>query len=85
MALQGNLPLPQGKSLQKRVEANISSKSGHLEDQSLDLDARTMALLGKRQQLRVSSWDPGIAKEELTLCLIRGILVWSRWWLFRRH
>ena len=54
MALQGNLPLPQGKGLQRRVEANISTKTGHLEDQSLDIDARTMALLGKRQQLRVS-------------------------------
>ena len=66
MALQGNLPLPQGKGLQRRVEANISTKTGHLEDQSLDLDARTMALLGKRQQLRVSSWDPKIGKEKLT-------------------
>ena len=66
MALQGNLPLPQGQALQRRVEANISTKTGHLEDQSLDIDARTMALLGKRQQLRVCSWDPKIAIKKLT-------------------
>lgn len=53
MAFQENLSLPQGEALQKRVEANTSSKTGHLEDQSLDLDARTMAILGKRQQLSV--------------------------------
>lgn len=53
MAFQGNSSLPQGQGLQQRVEANISSRTGHLEDQSLDLDARTMAILGKRQQLSV--------------------------------
>ena len=65
MAFQGNLPLPQGQALQRRVEANVSAKTGHLEDQSLDIDARTMALLGKRQQLRVSSWNPRVLKEKL--------------------
>lgn len=54
MALQGSLPLPQGEALRRRVEANISTTTGNLEDQSLDIDARTMALLGKRQELRVS-------------------------------
>lgn len=39
--------------MQRRVEAEISDTSGQLEDQSLDLDARTMAILGKRQQLSV--------------------------------
>ena len=55
MAFQGDLSLPQGQSPQKRVEAKISKRTGHLEDQSLDLDARTMAILGKRQQLSVRS------------------------------
>lgn len=53
MALQEDLPLPQGQRLKDRVERNISKRTGHLEDQSLDLDARTMAVLGKRQQLKV--------------------------------
>jgi len=53
MAFQEGLSLPQGQGLKKRVETNISKATGHLEDQSLDLDARTMAILGKRQQLRV--------------------------------
>ncbi len=58
MTLQGDLPLSQGKALKSRVEANSFTKTGHLEDQILDLDPRTMALLGKRQQLRVSCRDP---------------------------
>ena len=53
MDLHQDLALPQGQGLQRRVEANISSTTGHLEDLSLDLDARTMAILGKRQQLSV--------------------------------
>ena len=53
MAFRGDLPLPQGQGLKKRVEMNVSKETGHLEDQSLDLDARTMAILGKRQQLKV--------------------------------
>ena len=62
MALEGDIPLPQGPSLQRRVEANLSSKTGRLEDQSLDIDAKTMALLGKRQQLKVASCDEIVAK-----------------------
>ena len=54
MVFREDLSLPQGQRLQKRVEANISSQTGHLEDQTFDLDARTMAILGKRQQLSVS-------------------------------
>ena len=55
MAFREDLPSPQAQGLKKRVEMNVSKRSGHLEDQSLDLDARTMAILGKRQQLKVCS------------------------------
>lgn len=73
MAFQDNLPLPQGQSLQERVEEKVSSKTGHLEDQSLDLDARTMAILGKRQQLSVR---PLAAKMNLGMT---GMLIFARW------
>lgn len=53
MAFQEDLQLPQGQGLRKRVEMNVSKGNGRVEDQSLDLDARTLALLGKRQQLKV--------------------------------
>ena len=62
MALQERLPLPQGQALKRRLETNISKGTGYLEDQSLDLDARTMAILGKRQQLRVRP------KHQVLLC-----------------
>ncbi|KAL8900820.1 MAG: hypothetical protein Q9207_005511 [Kuettlingeria erythrocarpa] len=52
MAFQEGLELPQGQGLQNRVNANISKSTGHLEDQTLDMDVRTMAILGKRQELR---------------------------------
>ena len=42
---------PEGRPLEKRVEQNTSDRSGNLEDQNLDIDARTLALLGKRQRL----------------------------------
>ena len=42
---------PEGRPLQSRVDNNTSNKSGNIEDQALDLDARTLALLGKRQRL----------------------------------
>lgn len=53
MAFQEDLPLPQGQGLKRRVEMNVTKATGHLGDQSLDLDARTLAVLGKRQQLKV--------------------------------
>ena len=53
MAFREDLPSPQAQGLKRRVEMNVSKRSGHLEDQSLDLDARIMAILGKRQQLKV--------------------------------
>lgn len=53
MALKGAVDLPHGPALQRRVERKISTETGHLEYGSLEIDARTMALLGKRQQLRV--------------------------------
>jgi hypothetical protein len=37
--------------LAQRVESNLSSKNGQLEDQNADLDVRTLAVLGKRQHL----------------------------------
>ena len=57
-----DLPLPQGQQLQRRVEAKTSNRSGRLEDESLDLDARTMAILGKRQQLSVSPNDQSVIR-----------------------
>ena len=62
MNLRQDLPLPQGQQLQRRVEAKISDRSGRLEDESLDLDARTMAILGKRQQLSVSPNDQRVIR-----------------------
>lgn len=41
--------------LRERVLPNVSNKNGDLEDKSMDVDARTMAILGKRQQLNVLS------------------------------
>ena len=43
----------QKKVLSDRVHPRISDKDGHLEDDSADLDARAMLLMGKRQQLKV--------------------------------
>ena len=50
----GRLPLPQGEGMRNHVMENTSARTGQLEDQSLDLDARTMIMLGKRQRLNVS-------------------------------
>ena len=44
-------PLPQGEGMRERVQEKTSPRTGHLEDKNPDLDARTMALLGKRQRL----------------------------------
>ena len=46
--------LPQNVEMRDRVNAKTSAKSGHLEDQTFDIDARTLALLGKKQRLRVN-------------------------------
>ena len=46
-------PASQVRALQQRVKPKLSPRSGHLEDQSLELDARTLAVLGKREQLSV--------------------------------
>ena len=54
MAPHGNLALPQGNGIRDRVLSKASATTGHLEDQTLDLDARTMAIMGKRQRLSVS-------------------------------
>lgn len=53
MAIGDDVSAPQGQGLQRRVKNEISDQTGHLEDQNLDLDARTLAILGKRQQLSV--------------------------------
>ena len=45
--------LPQGVEMRDRLVAKTSTTTGHLEDQTLDLDARALALLGKKQRLRV--------------------------------
>ena len=44
----------QERELKARVLPRTSSKDGHPEDQALDLDARAMQIMGKRQQLKVS-------------------------------
>ena len=43
----------QRRVLRERVLPRTSSKDGRLEDQTVDLDARAMQLMGKRQQLKV--------------------------------
>ncbi|KAL9067086.1 MAG: hypothetical protein Q9157_006923 [Trypethelium eluteriae] len=46
-----------------RIGNNTSKVDGHLEDQNLDIDARTLALLGKRQRLstdRCSTFQVGM-------------------------
>ncbi|KAI9660384.1 MAG: hypothetical protein M1821_009734 [Bathelium mastoideum] len=45
------LQYPAGRPLKERIENNTSNDFGNLEDQKLDMDARTLALLGKRQKL----------------------------------
>lgn len=46
---------PHGTEMHDRTFAKRSSTSGPLESQALDLDARTLALLGKKQRLKVAS------------------------------
>lgn len=79
MSAQDDQVFSQGRRLQDRVEREISDKTGHLEDQSLDLDARTMAILGKRQQLSVRSHDPRTVPSRLLTvsCLQRNFGVVS--------
>lgn len=45
--------------LRERVLPHTSDRDGHLEDQDLDLDARTMQAMGKRQQLKVVKLHDG--------------------------
>lgn len=40
-------------SLRERVLPNVSNENGDHEDKSMDVDARTMEIVGKRQQLTV--------------------------------
>ena len=42
--------------LQECLDSKTSKGNGKLEDQTFNIDARTLALLGKKQQLRVSSY-----------------------------
>lgn len=44
----------QGMEMRDRAFTELSSPTGHLGDQRLDLDARRLALLGKRQRLKVN-------------------------------
>lgn len=60
MEFKEDLPVPQGQRLLRRLNAEISDEAGQMEDQSLDLDARAMAILGKRQQFSVSSKIEGV-------------------------
>ena len=43
----------QKRKLRERVLPGTSGKDGHLENDELDLDARAMQLMGKRQELKV--------------------------------
>jgi len=45
----------QGIEMRDRAFAKPSSRTGPLEDQTSDLDARVLALLGKKQRLKVTS------------------------------
>lgn len=67
MVFQEGLELPQGQGLHDRVNANISKSTGHLEDQTLDMDVRTMAILGKKQELRVRSPAPNRTRQARAL------------------
>ena len=40
--------------LRERVLPLTSNRDGHLKNETLDLDARTMLIMDKRQQLNVS-------------------------------
>lgn len=48
-----NAENPGGVEMHDRTLAKLSSTTEPLESQTLDLDARTLALLGKREKLKV--------------------------------
>lgn len=76
MSPQDDQSPSQEQHLRDRVEMQTSHRTGNLEDQSLDLDARTMAILGKKQQLSVSPHDQVHAPRiMLTSHMLREILV----------
>ena len=54
MESSGSEELPQAVEMRDRLISKESGRMKHIEDQTLDLDARTLALLGKRQRLRVN-------------------------------
>ena len=58
MIPQHGIPIAQGAEMRDRTLSKTSATTGHLEDQSLDLDARTMAILGKKQRLNVRLFLP---------------------------
>lgn len=49
-----NAEHPQGIEVRDRAFAKLSSTPGRLETQTPDLDARRLALLGKKQRLKVA-------------------------------
>ena len=72
--------LPHVVEMRDRVLAKASGTTGHLEDQTLDLDARTLAMLGKRQQLNVrlvSAMDAALIL--ITPCCRSETSGWSPW------
>lgn len=86
MRFPTNPEISQLQSLQNRVEAKVSDQTGNLEDQSLDVDARTMAVLGKRQQLSVRRVDCRSSVQGILIpTFYREILVSSHWSPFRQH
>lgn len=50
-----DMALPHKDEMCDCVFAKTSLRTGHLEDQTLNLDTRSMAIMGKRQRLSVSS------------------------------
>ena len=50
-----NAEVRRGIEMHDPTFAKLSSTTGALEGRDLDLDARTLALLGKRERLKVAS------------------------------
>ena len=59
---------PRVIEMRDRVASKQSKTSGHLEDQTLDIDARTLALLGKRQRLKVVPKTYRLLQDEINQC-----------------
>ena len=68
--------------LRARVLPHTSDKDGHLEDQTLDLDARTMQIMGKRQQLKVGG---SVQLERVCVKCFEAEILTAYVWIFVHH